>query len=136
MGWRWAYHWSKSPKCLVRFCEHSIRIASLKIKIVGGVIALLSAYAPHNLKALPDKLDFYEILSEHLRKTSTDGPKLNYGDFNARLGARRTGENDIMGIHSYGSEAQHKVVSPNRDLLTEFWLSKIMKLLALSLPMQ
>ena len=47
-----------------------------------------------------------------------------FGDFNARIGGRRPGEEDVFGEFTYGREAQHAVELPNRDLLVEFCLSK------------
>jgi hypothetical protein len=53
-------------------------------------------------------------------KTSVNGSKYLYGDFNARLGPRRPGEEEIIGEFSFGREAVHRVDVPNRHLLLEF----------------
>ena len=98
-------------------------MASLKVKIPGGVIAFLSVYAPHNLKDPPEKFAFYEDLQILLRKTSTNGPRLIYGDLNARLGLQRCGEQDIIGNFGFGREAQAHVEVPNRDSFMEFCTS-------------
>ena len=45
----------------------------------------LTVYAPHNLKESGEKVAFYDDLGKLLGKTSTNGPKLIFGDFNARL---------------------------------------------------
>jgi hypothetical protein len=42
------------------------------------------------------------------------------GDFNARLGHGRLGEQDTIGPCTFGREAVHQVEVPNRDLLLEF----------------
>ena len=89
---------------------------SLKLKVHGGVFAVLCAYAPHNLKDITEKYVFYDGLNKLLAQTSTNGPRIIYGDFNARLGARRHGEEHVLGEYGFGREAQHKVEMPNRDL--------------------
>ena len=71
-------------------------MASLKLKVSGGVFCILSVLAPHNLKEIQDKLAFHEDLSMLLNKCCTNGPRFIFGDFNARLGDRREGEHDIM----------------------------------------
>ena len=35
------------------------RIAYVKLKLEGGVLALFTIYAPHNLKPLGERIDFY-----------------------------------------------------------------------------
>jgi len=95
-------------------------MASLKVKTTGGVFALFSVYAPHNLKDTSEKLSFYDDLGKLLKRTSTNGPRFIYGDFNARIGTQRHGEQSVIGEHGFGREAVHKVDCPNRDLLIEF----------------
>ena len=53
-------------------------------------------------------------------KTSVNGSKYLYGAFNARLGPRRPGEEELFGELSFGREAVHRVDVPNRHLLLEF----------------
>ena len=43
-----------------------------------------------------------------------------FGDFNARIGQRRPGEEEVLGEHCFGREAMYQVEIPNRDLLLEF----------------
>jgi len=78
------------------------------------------------LKDLPERLYFYESLDAHLQKIAVNGKKLVFGDFNARLGSRYPGEEDILGPHCFGLEARHRVEVPNRDLLLEFCASRSM----------
>jgi hypothetical protein len=110
----------KVRKSIVGYCQFNNRMASLKLKTTGGVFAILSVYAPHNLKDVSEKHAFYDDLSKLLRKTSTNGPRLIYGDWNARLGLQKAGEGHILGDFGFGREAQHRVEVPNRDLLMEF----------------
>ena len=45
-------------KSVAGFCQYNSRMASLKVKTVRGVFAVLSVYAPHNLKDISDKFAF------------------------------------------------------------------------------
>ena len=99
---------------------YSSRISSLKIRVTGGCGYIFSVYAPHNLHALDARSKFYEDLSASLKKTKSNGPRLLMGDFNARIGQRKPGEETILGEHCFGRETSAKVQIPNRDLLIEF----------------
>ena len=115
-----------SPKlsCYIEgFCQVNSRIANIKLKVDGGTIVIFCVYAQHNLKDLGDRFEFYEQLSRIYLKTSSNGPKLVFGDFNARIGNRRPGEELVLGEFCFGKEAVHKVEVPNRDLLFEFCVS-------------
>ena len=95
----------KVCKSIAGFCQYNNRLASVKLKTGGGVFAVLSAYAPHNMKEISEKIVFYDGLNILLKRTSTNGPRLIYGDFNARLGHKRQGEDSILGEHGFGRES-------------------------------
>ena len=105
------------------FCQVCDKIASLKVNCIGGSFAIITAYAPHNLRPQCEKLDFYDKLGNVLCRTSTNGPKFLFGDFNARIGQPRPGEQHILGAYGFGTEAQYQVEMPNRDFLMEFCCS-------------
>ena len=71
---------------ILGFTPHSSRTASLKLRVQGGCLGICCVYAPHNLKPLPDRVSFYEELERSLRSMSVNGPKLVFGDLNARIG--------------------------------------------------
>ena len=52
----------RAQKSIVGFCQLNNRMASLRLKAVGGVFAVFSVYSPHNLKDLVDRIEFYEQL--------------------------------------------------------------------------
>ena len=106
------------------YCQVSSRVASLKLKCAGGRFAIFSAYAPHNMRSLDERWAFYEELGNHWQRVSVNGAKLIFGDFNARLGNCRPGEEDIVGPYCCGREAAHKVEVPNRDLFMDFCWSR------------
>ena len=112
-----------SPKLLasiIGFTPFSNRLACLRTKVSGGSMAIFSVYAPHNLRPLDERIGFYEQLDTALGKTSVNGGTLVFGDLNARLGPSKAGEDNIVGQFSFGREAQHRVETPNMDLLVEF----------------
>ena len=109
---------------IVSFKPFSNRIAGIRVKVVGGSVSILSVYAPHNMKDLAERFSFYETLDICYDKISVNGAKLIVGDFNARLGMQRPGEEAVLGPYSFGREARHAVEVPNRDLLLEFCISR------------
>ena len=51
-----------APWCsrsIARFLQYSDRLASLKMKINGGKIGIITAYAPHNLRPYDERVEFY-----------------------------------------------------------------------------
>ena len=104
---------SKLAKHVVGFCQISSRVLSLRLRMTGGIVAFICVYAPHNLKDMNEKLAFYEDLDGCYKSTSTNGPKIVLGDFNAKIGQRRAGEEDVLGEFCFGIEAVHRVDIPN-----------------------
>ena len=82
-------------------------------------MAVVNVYAPHNLKDLQTRFDFYVQLDTVFRQCSATR-KFIIGDLNARIGHCKRGEEKIIGQHGFGREEVHKVEGPNRDLLLEF----------------
>jgi hypothetical protein len=76
------------------------------------------------MKPYNEKHQFYSDLGKIIDKTSVNGQKYLLGDFNARLGARRPGEEDVMGEFTFGREAARNVDTPNRDLMMEFCIDR------------
>ena len=81
---------------------------------------IISAYAPHNLRPHDERHNFYVDLGCLLDATSVIGAKYCIGDFNARLGQRRQGEDEVIGPHNFGLEAVHEVESQSCDLVLAF----------------
>ena len=65
-------------KSVVSFCQASPRMACLKIRIQGGKMNILSAYAPHTGYDFSDRQHFFHALAEFVNKQSAHGPKLIY----------------------------------------------------------
>ena len=62
------------------------RIAYVKLKVLGGVVGILTAYAPHNLKPLAERHDFYVQLDAVYRSCAGNKGRYILRDFNARIG--------------------------------------------------
>ena len=91
-------------KSVVSFCQASSRMASLKIRIQGGKMNVLTAYAPHTGYDFSDRQIFFFALAEFVNKQSAHGPKLICGDFNARLFTQLPGEEDVIGPYVYENQ--------------------------------
>ena len=102
------------------FMQYSDRMAYLKMRTDKGKVGIFSVYAPHNLRAQDERLQFYLDLTRLYTSCSANVAKVILGDYNARLGMRKVGEEDVIGPFSVGREAAHSVAIPNRDLLLEF----------------
>ena len=73
-------------KSIISFRGISDRLASLRIKQFGGVLTILSAYAPHNGHSLEDRHAFFATLSENTRIKNKHSSTFVFGDLNAQLG--------------------------------------------------
>jgi exonuclease III len=112
-----------APRCKHRIKSYkqiSDRICSLKLKVAGGVLGVISAYAPHNLSPLDERFRFFAELGDSFRRCSANVGKFIFGDLNSRIGKQLPGEEHIVGQNSFGRMAVHQVEVPNRDLLFEF----------------
>ena len=75
------------------------------------------------LRPLQERSQFYDDLEENISIFPPSTDKFTLGDFNARIGQRRLGEEGFLGDYCFGREAQHKVEIPNRGLLVELCCS-------------
>ena len=75
---------------------------------------------PTLFKAGDEKVTFLDELDTQLQRVSVNGLKVLTGDFNARLGYMRAGEEDVMAPWGFDPEAWHRTEVPNRDLLFEY----------------
>ena len=89
----------------------------LAIRYVDGVVDMLFVLvlAPGEDASEEEKNRFYAALNRLLRKVKARTLLVLFGDFNARLGQRRQGEEQVLGEHCFGREAVHRVDVPNCD---------------------
>ena len=106
-------------RSIISFCQASSRMASLKIRVRGGKLVLISCYAPHSGYPLIDRVNFFQSVAAFANKLSAHGPKLLLGDWNARLHRRLTGEEHILGPYLFSNPSLHIPQDSNRHLLIE-----------------
>ena len=105
------------------FLQLSSRIACLKVRVRGGKLALLSAYAPHSGRPFDERQRFFTQLDQAYQRTSVNGMRLVFGDLNARLHIRLPGEEDLIGDFVYETGRAATERNSNRELLVELCTS-------------
>ena len=98
---------------------YSNMIACLKLRVPGGNACICSVYAPHNGHSLRVRQSFFAQLIRRYNSVSAHGPKLIYGDLNARIHHRLAGEDPIIGPFPFGDPLAIIGGSKNRQLLIE-----------------
>ena len=104
------------------FRQHSSRIVSLRLRVLGGKALVVSAYTPHSGYSYDIRQNFFHELQEYVQGQSCHGPKLVYGDFNSRLYRHFDGEGDedaVIGPYIFGNPASNVPADANRHLLVE-----------------
>ena len=84
-----------APWCGGKIQAHrqiSDRLAYIKLRVIGGTLGIITAYAPHNMKPLPERFNFYVALDDAYKKCSANQGKVVCGDLNARIGRCQPGE--------------------------------------------
>ena len=95
----------------------SSRIASLRVKVKGGITTFVSAYAPHDGHDFELRHDFFSLLFE---STGTVGKHTSctvLGDFNAQLGNVGKGEDHIIGPFVFGKTVKNQAVTKTENYL-------------------
>ena len=108
---------------IIGFRQISNRLASLKVRVKGGKAVFFSAYAPHSGKPFLGRQCFFQNFAEEVSKTSSHGPKVLLGDWNARLYRPLPGESDIIGPHVFRYNTCEITADSNRHLLCELCAS-------------
>ena len=104
------------------FLQLSSRIACLKMRVAGGKLSMISAYAPHEGHSYDQRQQFYSELDSAYAHTSANGLRLVFGDFNSRFHRQQPGEEDIIGGHVFRTD-RPIVPNSNRELLLELCAS-------------
>ena len=110
----WAKH------AVAGFLQFSNRLACMKFRVKGGLIGVISAYAPHSGYAFDIRQCFFEDLASMLEKTSVNKMELIYGDLNSRIHRQQAGEEQCFGEHVFGNPRASLEANSNRELLLEF----------------
>ena len=92
----------RARHCIVRVCQETSRMASLKFRAPGGKCSVCCICAPHMGRPRDERQDFYQKLAQWLLSRSQHGPLMVIGDFNARLHGRLDSDPESIGIHIFG----------------------------------
>ena len=106
-------------KSVVCFRGVSDRMATLRVKVPGGVVQLISAYAPQSKLPFALRYEFFTHLTDLVRPTTTHTSTIVMGDLNAKLGAAGLGEDNVIGPYSFKSTNHATDATSNRELLFE-----------------
>ena len=106
-------------KSVVCFQAISDRLATLRVKVRGGITTFISAYAPHSGLPFEERHAFFDQLSDLIKPRTSHSTCIVVGDLNAKLGAPRADEQTILGPFSFKCALQNIATTSNRDLLME-----------------
>ena len=109
----WLWKHVKSYKMI------SSQLAVLKVRIRGGVMAIITAYAPTGTHDYKERKSFHHCLAATVERTSAHGPILVFGDMNARIHRMQPNERDIVGPGVFGHPTAEIKADSNRYLLME-----------------
>jgi len=101
------------------FKQLSERLCSIRLRVSGGAIVFISAYAPQNGRSYEQRQDFFNALGEFYVQEKSHGPSYILGDLNARLHVVRDGEGDVIGPAVFGNPRAQTDATSNRELLVE-----------------
>ena len=110
-------------RCVISFLQQSNRAACLKTRVPGGKMCILPAYAPHSGRPYDERQKFFQDLQVLYNAVSSNGPKLIFVDFNARLHLQLPGEESVIGPHVFGDKQANLQHFSNRFLLLEFCIA-------------
>ena len=104
---------------IIGFTEFTDKILNIKLQVKGGQLGIICAYAVQGGRDFMKRHSFYDTLSNYYSKFNVHGPKLIAGDLNARLNAKRSGEEEILGDTTFGYPLAAKDPLSNRSLLMQ-----------------
>lgn len=104
---------------LISFKQISNRLASVKVRVEGGKAVFFSAYAPQSGRPFDERQAFFQMVADAYEKTSSHGPKIMLGDWNAKLYTQLPNEGEVVGPHVFRNDAAAIPTDANRHLLLE-----------------
>ena len=110
----WAKHAVKG------YIQQDSRMASLRLRIYGGILTLVTVYAWTNEHEYDVRHTFYSDLTSFTTRCRSYGPTIVLGDFNARLLDSYSGEEDVIGKHVFKNPLSTWSPTSNRELLIEY----------------
>ena len=84
-------------KSIISYKLLSDRLAILKLKVRGGILNIITAYAPHGGYDYEERREFFDQLTKAWPAPNKHTTTIACGDFNARLYDREPGDEDVIG---------------------------------------
>lgn len=84
------------------YLQHNSRRIDIEFEAAGGPLHIVNFYAPHMGRPPNERIKFYEDMSDEIKTNRKYKKFIALGDFNARLHARRHGEDGIIGDYVFG----------------------------------
>ena len=84
------------------YLQHSSHLAKMEINMHGNPLVILSASMPHDAPAEIERVAAWEEMFNSIRGMPHNKNVVVLGDFNAALHARKTGEEECLGLHVWG----------------------------------
>ena len=108
-----------AAKSVIGFRLVGERLATLKLKVKGGVLNIVSAYAPHSGHKYEVRKTFFDELNSMWKKTARHDCTFVLGDLNAKLFEQLPTDSDIIGDYVFKSPMRKDIRLTNRELLME-----------------
>ena len=108
-----------AAKSIIGFRLVSERLAKLRLKANGGVLNLVSAYAPHSGHDYEIRKEFFNGLVSVWKAATRHECTLALGDLNAKLFDQMAGDSDILGDFVFKAPLRKDTRKTNRELLLE-----------------
>ena len=106
-------------RSVINFKQEGSRMAALRLRVRGGKLTLITAYAPHSGYSFAVRQKFFQDLGHFFSSFPSHGLRLVYGDLNAKLYHRAVGEEEIVGPYVFESPVAALTPDMNRQLLIE-----------------
>ena len=106
-------------QAVINFIQHSNRLASLQIRVSGGSISVICAYAPQSGLDFDIRHAFFSDMHTFTNKVKAHGPTYTIGDFNSRFHEHFHLETDVVGPFAWGNPDASITATSNQHLLIE-----------------
>ena len=110
---------SSALQSIVGFRMINDRLVSLKLRVAGGLLHVIAAYAPHSDYRYEVRKDFFDQLLSAWGTVGSHTCTMALGDFNAKLFDQMPGDEDVIGRFLFRSPVRQDLPQTNRELLLE-----------------
>ena len=104
---------------LMGFAQLNNRTATVKLRVPGGPLSLVSVYAPQSAIEFDVRHAFFADLHTAASRCKPHGPVIIFGDMTARFPPHFCEETSAVGPHAFGDPACNPDATSNQQLLAE-----------------